>query len=398
MPLNDGRVRTALVIGHPTMSIPGCLATGYRTAITASEAALIRPASRRCRRLRLGETETDRRAGAAFRPVGGTAARTEYRHQGLVRLAAHRSIRLNGADARSITLVALVTLVAFCTLFSGAPCGPCGPVPRPALERLECPGCLGALRSCRTLRARIALRSRIPATSGERKRDAHDEYRKILMRSPCIGPTVDAEHPGYLGITRRILCLQTRAGSRAGGATESLSRRCLAAGTFGVLTARQVVRHHVNQDGGQTEQHADQNIGNGGCAASRAAALPVSYRLLTGAQRSVCQHGGSRRLGALDRLGALWINRCTLPGIKPARFPTRHLDGGAVWLAHLMAASRCPRHARFDPSGNQRRRRQGRRRRRPLDAIGDQTGDIDLAIGVVGIAAAIAAEQGRADA
>src|ERR1700733_4804433 len=45
---------------------------------------------------------------------------------------------------------------------------------------------------------------------------------------------------------------------------------------------------------------------------------------------------------------------------------------------------------------NQRRRRQRRRRRRSLDAIDDETGDIDFPIGVIGIAAAVVAEQGWA--
>jgi len=132
----------------------------------------------------LPQTETDRRSRTALRAVRNTAARTKYRNQDFVRLAGHRAVSLNGTNisARRVTLVTLVTLLAVFALFSVFARGAlralwtlCAGLPLGAGNALRA---LRALRSGRALRAGITFRARVSAACGERKRDAHDEYRK----------------------------------------------------------------------------------------------------------------------------------------------------------------------------------------------------------------------------
>ncbi len=133
-----------LVIGHPTMSIPGCLATGYRTAITASEAALIRPASRRCRRATAWR-DRDRPSGWCR-----ISARRRHRRPDRIPTPGSRSPRsspLHPPERRGRSLHHPCRPCHPCRLLHPFLrehlAGPADPVPRPALERLECPGCPG---------------------------------------------------------------------------------------------------------------------------------------------------------------------------------------------------------------------------------------------------------------
>src|ERR1700719_641703 len=65
-------------------------------------------------------------------------------------------------------------------------------------------------------------------------------------------------------------------------------------------------------------------------------------------------------------------------------------------IATIIGRLRCSRRARFDPSRRSGGRRYRHRRVGLLDAIDHQTGDVDLAVCVVGIAFAISTKQGRA--
>jgi hypothetical protein len=138
--------------------------------------------------LRLLQTKTYRRRRAALRRVRRAAARTEYRHQGFASFTAHSAISLNSADidaARSplIALIAFVsgrTLRALRSLGTGLSLSSRNP-----LQALRT---LGARR---TLRPGITLRAGIPAASGQRNSDAHDEHWKNSHAKPPESRPVD---------------------------------------------------------------------------------------------------------------------------------------------------------------------------------------------------------------
>jgi hypothetical protein len=130
------------------------------------------PRTRAPASLRFSKTEANRRRGAAFRPVWSTTGRTEYRDQGLVRFAIDRAVSLHRADVGG-------PCISLGALFSGGPLRSLRALrtglPLRARNTLYA---LRALRTCRSLRARITLGAWIFATCSERKRYAHDEYRK----------------------------------------------------------------------------------------------------------------------------------------------------------------------------------------------------------------------------
>jgi hypothetical protein len=104
--------------------------------------------------LGLPQTQTYARRCAALRSIRSAAARTEYRHQCLVYLAAYRAIGLNGTDidACCLTFVALFPFRALRPLRALS-----------AGLSLRTGNALDALRSLRsggTLRSGITFRSR----------------------------------------------------------------------------------------------------------------------------------------------------------------------------------------------------------------------------------------------
>jgi len=115
---------------------------------------------------------------AALRAIRRASTRTEYRNQRFTRLAAHRTIGLNGPDVccRAITLLAFVTLFAFVPW--GTLRSPVDPVlqPDPACRgRL---GCLAHLVDLRDLGAQDHPLDRGPV----RKRQARAINRLLRWR------------------------------------------------------------------------------------------------------------------------------------------------------------------------------------------------------------------------
>jgi len=107
---------------------------------------------------------------AALRAIRRASTRTEYRNQRFTRLAAHRTIGLNGPDVccRAITLLAFVTLFAF------VPWGTLRSLWTLCSSRtLRAGDALDALRTlwtCGTLGPRITLWTGVPSASGKQER------------------------------------------------------------------------------------------------------------------------------------------------------------------------------------------------------------------------------------
>jgi len=123
------------------------------------------------------QTQPNRGENPTLRTLRRATARTEYRHECLARLAAHRALGLNYPEGRGrcITLVALVTRSALRSLRPLSP-----RLPLPTWDALHA---LCALRTRRTLWSWVTLGARVSTASSERKRKANEQQRKNLHES-----------------------------------------------------------------------------------------------------------------------------------------------------------------------------------------------------------------------
>ena len=119
-------------------------------------------------RLRLFETKTDGRTGAALGAIGCTARRTEHRHQGFICIAADLAVGLNRPDGNASR--SGIAFRAGRTLRSLWPLGTL--LPLSAGHALQA---LRALRPGWSLWAGFPFRSRIASTTREGQRRAHED-------------------------------------------------------------------------------------------------------------------------------------------------------------------------------------------------------------------------------
>jgi hypothetical protein len=131
---------------------------------------------------RLLQTQANSWRCAALCAIRRTAAWTENRHESFARLAAHRSIGLDGSDIgrRGIALVALIAFVPRSTLWPLWPLSACG-----TLAAGDTLYALGTLWAGGTLWPRIALGTGVSPTSSERKRNTNYQDGENFHNGPC---------------------------------------------------------------------------------------------------------------------------------------------------------------------------------------------------------------------